>query len=172
MAGPAASTHAPTRGPRAWWRRLSRRARIVLIALTLLLFLAISGLLARYFSAENAERADYLALVEAEHHGDSSAILRRLDGCHADPKCVAQVQAIVTDPRVRQVGAVKLLQVESKTAGALFGAHGKTRLAWTVLGGKPIVQCVDVQRSGNPLTGIDVKLLSIGSPISNEGKCH
>jgi hypothetical protein len=172
MAGPAESTSAPTHGPRAWWRRLSRRARIVLIALTLLVFLAISGLLARYFSAENAERADYLALVEAEHRGDSQAILRRLDGCSADPKCVAQVQAIVADARVRQQGRVKLLQVESKTAGALFGAHGKTRLAWTVLGGKPVVQCVDVRRTGNPLTGIDVKLLTISAPISNEGKCH
>ena len=172
MAGPAASTSAPVRGPRVWWRGLSRRTRIALIAITLLVFLAISGLLARYFSAENAERADFLALVEAEHRGAVNAVLGRLDGCHTEPKCVAQVHAIVGDARVHQQGQVKLLQVESKTAGSLFGATGKTRLAWTVLGGRPVVQCVNVQRTGNPLTGIDVKLLSISAPISNEGKCH
>ena len=172
MAGPAASTSAPVRGPRVWWRRLSRKARIALIAITLLVFLVVSGLLARYFSAENAERADFLALVEAEHSGDVDAVLGRLDGCRTEAKCVAQVHAIVSDARVRQQGQAKLLQVESKTAGSLFGASGKTRLAWTVLGGHPVVQCVNVRRTGNPLTGIDVKLLSISSPISNEGKCH
>jgi hypothetical protein len=172
MAGPAASTSTPARGPRAWWRGLPRKARITLVAVTLLVFLAISGLLARYFSAENAERADYLALVESEHRGEVDAVLARLDGCRTEPKCVAQVHAIASNSRVRQHGQVKLLQVESKTASSLFGATGKTRLAWTVLGGRPVVQCVNVRRSGNPLTGIDVKLLSISAPISNEGKCH
>jgi len=160
------------RGPRVWWRGLPRKTRRIAIALALLVFLAISGLLARYFSAENAERAAFLALVEAEHRGDADAVLARLDGCGAEPKCVAQAHAIVADRRVRQQGRVKLLQVESKTAGSLFGATGKTRLAWTVLGGRPVVQCVNVRRTGNPLTGIDVRLLSISAPISNEGKCH
>jgi hypothetical protein len=172
MAGPAASTSAPARGPRAWWRGLPARLRIVLIGVTLLVFLVISGVLARYFSAENAERAAFLALVESEHRGDVDAVLGRLDGCRTEPKCVAQAHAIVGNSRVRQQGQVKLLQVESKTAGSLFGATGKTRLAWTVLGGRPVVQCVNVRRTGNPLTGIDVKLLSISAPISNEGKCH
>jgi hypothetical protein len=171
MAVEAASTRSLARGPRAWWRGLPRRLRYALIAVTLLLFVAISGLLARYLSADNLEREDELALVRAEHRGDLGAVLARLSACRASASCVAAARATLDDPRVRHAGAVKLLQLESKTAGALFGGHGKTRLAWTVLGGKPVVQCVNVQRTGNPLTGIDVKLLSISAPISNEGKC-
>ncbi len=159
------------RGPRAWWRGLRRATRIALVAVTLLVFLAISGLLARYLSAENLEREDALALVRAEARGDVGAMLARLSGCRASASCVAQVRAVASNPRVRRAGAVKLLQFESKTAGALFGAHGKTRVAWTVLGTLPVVQCVDVRRTGNPLTGIGVQLLGLSAPISNEGKC-
>lgn len=161
----------PARGPRAWWHGRSRKLRISLIAGALLLFFVIGALLARYLSAENAERDADLALVRAEARGDVGAMLDRLSGCRADAKCVAQVRAIASDPRVRRSGNVKVLQVESKTASSLFGATGKTRLAWTVLGGKPVVQCLVVQRSGNPLTGIDVELLSVSAPIDSEGKC-
>jgi hypothetical protein len=171
MAVQAASSRPPTRGPRVWWRGLPLALRIGLVAGTLLLFLAVSGLLARYLSAENLEREDALALVRAEARGDVGAMLERLSGCRARASCVARVRAVASNPRVRRAGAVKLLQVESKTAGALFGAHGKTRVAWTVLGGLPVVQCLDVRRTGNPLTGIDVQLLGLSAPISNEGKC-
>jgi hypothetical protein len=162
----------PVRGPRVWWRSLPRRLRISLVAGALLLFVVIGALLARYLSAENAERAADLALVRAEARGDVGAMLDRLSGCRADAKCVAHVRELARDPRVRRAGDVKVLQIESKTASSLFGATGKTRLAWTVLGGTPVVQCLVVRRSGNPLTGIDVELLSISSPIANDGKCH
>jgi hypothetical protein len=154
-----------------WWRGLPRALRVGLLAGTLLLFLAVSGLLARYLSAENLEREDALALVRAEARGDVGAMLARLSGCRASASCVAHVRAVASDPRVRRVGAVKLLQLQSKTAGALFGARGKTRVAWTTLGGLPVVQCVDVRRTGNPLTGIDVRLLALSAPISDEGEC-
>ncbi len=169
------STHPATpaaRGPRVWWRGLSRRTRTTVLAICALVVLVVGGLLARYLSAENAERDAALALVRAEARGDVGAMLDRLSGCRAEAKCVAQVRALASDARVRHAGEVKLLQVESKTAGSLFGATGKARVAWTVLGGKPVVQCVVVRRSGNPLTGIGVELLSIGSPIDNEGKCN
>lgn len=169
-AGPTSSAP-PARSPRAWWRGLSRKLRISLIAGALLLFLVVGGLLARYLSAENAERDADLALVRAEARGDVGAMLDRLSGCRADATCVAQVRALASDPRVRRSGEVKVLQIESKTASSLFGATGKTRLAWTVLGGKPVVQCLVVQRRGNPLTGIDVELLSVSAPIDSEGKC-
>ncbi len=66
---------------------------------------------------------------------------------------------------------MKILQLDSKTAYSLFGATGKTRLAWTVIGKLPVVQCVDVRRTGNFLTGIDVKLIGLSAPIGNEGIC-
>ncbi len=52
----AASTSAPARGPRVWWRGLPRSLRRALLGGTLLVVLVGSGLLARYLSAENAER--------------------------------------------------------------------------------------------------------------------
>jgi hypothetical protein len=68
-------------------------------------------------------------------------------------------------------GAVKVLSLKSSTAYSLTGATGKTRLAWTVIGRLPVVQCVEVRRTGNPLVGIKVALLSLSAPISNEGDC-
>ncbi len=136
-----------------------------------MLFLGISGLLARFFSAENVERDDDLALVQAEARGDVADMLAQLGGCRANPACVASVKVDASDPRVRRAGAVKILQLESKTAYSLFGATGKTRLAWTVIGKLPIVQCVEVRRTGNLFTGIDVQLIGLSPPIGNEGIC-
>jgi hypothetical protein len=135
------------------------------------LFLAISGLLARFFSVENVERDDDLALVQAEARGSVAGMLDQLSGCRASPSCVAGVKADAIDPRLRRAGAVKILQLESKTANSLFGATGKTRLAWTVIGKSPVVQCVDVRRTGNFFVGIDVQLIGLSAPIGNEGIC-
>ena len=73
--------------------------------------------------------------------------------------------------RLRRPGAVKILSLKSSTAYALTGASGKTRLAWTVIGRLPVVQCVDVHRSGNPVSGIMVSLRSLSAPIANEADC-
>ncbi len=51
------------------------------------------------------------------------------------------------------------------------GATGQTRVAWTVIGKLPVVQCVEVRRTGNFLTGITVTLLSLSAPIPNEADC-
>jgi hypothetical protein len=172
MPGVAASTPVTERGPRAWWRGLSRSLRRTLIGTTLLVVVVIGALAARWLSAENSERAAALAFVRAETRGDVEAMLGGISGCRTDRKCVAQVHHLAGNARLHQSGAVKLLQVESETAHSLFGATGKTRLAWTTLDGKPVVQCVVVKRTGNPLTGIDVELLSVSAPIKNTGKCH
>jgi hypothetical protein len=66
---------------------------------------------------------------------------------------------------------VKILTLTSPTAYSLTGATGATRVAWTVIGQLPIVQCVKVKRTGNFLTGVSVALLSIGAAIPNEGDC-
>ena len=142
-----------------------------MLAIIVVPFLVISGLLARYLSAENAERAADLALVQAEAKGDVAGMLAQLSGCREQASCVARVKADASNPHVRRRGAVKILQLESPTATSLFGATGKTRLAWTVIGTLPVVQCIEVRRTGNFLTGIHVQLLSLSPPISGEGKC-
>lgn len=142
-----------------------------MLVTSVLLFLAISGVLARFLTVENAERNDEVALVRAEIRGNLAGMLDQLSGCRESPSCVATAKANASNPRLRRSGAVKILQLESKTAYSLFGATGKTRLAWTVLGTLPIVQCVDVRRTGNFLSGIQVQLIGLSAPIDNEGRC-
>ena len=64
------------------------------------------------------------------------------------------MKANASNPRLRRSGAVKILSLNSPTAYSLTSATGTTRLAWTVIGKLPVVQCVEVSRTGNFLTGI------------------
>ncbi len=162
------------RGPREWWQRLPLRQRRVLrglFAVAVLVVLVVSVLLARFLTVENAERNDELALVQAEAKGNLAGMLAQLDGCRANPSCLASAKADASDARVRRAGAIKILQLESPTAYSLSGASGRTRLAWTVIGTQPVVQCVDVRRTGDFFSGVHVHLLAIGTPISGEGRC-
>jgi hypothetical protein len=77
----------------------------------------------------------------------------------------------VANPRLRRAGGVEILQLTSATAYSLTGSSGKTRLAWTVRGALPVVQCVGVRRTGNPVSGINVTLTSLSAPIPNEADC-
>jgi hypothetical protein len=141
------------------------------IALGVVVFLAISVLLARFLQAENVERDADLALIQAQARGDAQGMIEELSGCRASPGCVAAVRANVANPRLVRRGAPKILQLTSPTAYSLFGATGRTRLAWTVIGTLPVVQCVTVHRSGDFLTGIKISLTSVSAPIPNEADC-
>ncbi len=131
----------------------------------------ISGLLARFLSAENTERDADLALIEAQARGDVAGMISRISGCRVSPACVAGVRADASNPRLLRRGGVKILQLTSPTAYSLTGATGRTRLAWTVIGKLPVVQCVGVRRSGNAVTGIEITLVSLSAPIPNEADC-
>jgi hypothetical protein len=98
-----------------------------------------------------------------------NGMLARLDGCRVSPECVARARANASS--LRRAGVVKILSLKSATAYSLTGATGKTRLAWTVIGKLPVVQCVEVRRTGNFLEGIKVTLLSLSAPIPNEADC-
>jgi hypothetical protein len=153
-------------------RRGSRRPSlkwIALIAIGVLLFLAISVLLARFFATENTERDDDLALIEAQAKGNASRMLADLTGCSDQPSCVATVRADAS--RLRRAGAVKILSLTSSTAYSFTGSTGTTRLAWTVIGKLPVVQCIRVRRTGSFFSGISIALLSLSAPIPNEGDC-
>ncbi len=141
----------------------------MLIAVGVILFLGISGLLARFLSAEGVEREDIFAVLQAQAAGNLQAMLDRQAGCRASPSCVQTTRANALT--LRRTGAVKILTLTSATAYSLTGATGKTRVAWTVIGKTPVVQCVRVRRTGNFLKGITVTLVSISPPIPNEGDC-
>ena len=145
--------------------------RIALICLGAVIFLLISGLLARWFSVENLERDEDLALVQAEARGDGAAMIDKLSGCRQSVACQASVRRLLANPRLHRPGKVKILNLESPTANSLAGATGETRFAWTVIGTLPVVQCIKVRRTGNFLSGIDVSLLALSAPIQNEADC-
>jgi hypothetical protein len=174
MSAPIATPAAAARGPRAWWLGLApsqRRVLRALLAVGVIVVLVVSAVLARFLSVENAERNDDVMLVQAEVKGNLAGMLDQLSGCRTSPSCVATAKANASNARLRRSGAVKILQLESATAYSLFGATGKTRLAWTVIGKLPVVQCVDVRRTGNFLSGIHVQLIGLSTPIDNEGHC-
>lgn len=135
----------------------------------MVVFLAVSALLARFLSVENDERDKDLALLQAQIRGDPAGMLAQLSGCRRSAACVTVVRNDADS--LRRSGAVKILSLKSSTAYALTGATGKTRIAWTVIGRLPVVQCVEVRRSGNPIGGIHIALLSLSAPISNEADC-
>lgn len=175
MPSTAAPAPAAASGPRVWWLGLSPRRRRVLralLAVSVIVVLAVGAVLARFLSVENAERADDVALIQAQARGSEAGMLDQLSGCRQSRACVASVKANASDPRLRRAGAVKILQLEASTAYAPFGATGETRLAWTVIGTLPVVQCVDVRRTGNLLSGIHVQLIGLSAPIGGEGVCH
>jgi hypothetical protein len=152
-----------------WWRQIPRRRRVALVSGAAVLLLVLGALLARYLSTENVERDDILAVLQAQARGDAPRELALLDGCRAKPSCAATVRASALG--LERPGAVKILSIKSPTAGSLTGATGAARVAWTVIGRLPVVQCVVVRRSGNALKGLRVSLLSLSAPIAGEADC-
>ncbi len=133
------------------------------------MFVAISGLLARFLSTENTERDAVLAVLRAQAGGDVKDMLAGLGRCGEQPACAASERANAA--ALRRPGAVKILSLKSPTAYALTAKHGRTRVAWTVIGRLPVVQCVEVRRTGSVLAGMTVSLQYLSAPISNEGNC-
>jgi hypothetical protein len=149
---------------------VSRHALLSILAVGLVAFLALSFLLARWLTTENRERNAVYALLRDQARGDAPAMLERLDGCAADPRCAAAVRR--NADRLRRPGEVKILAYESATAYALGSAEGLTRVAWTVVDeGLPVVQCVDVRRGGTVLAGRAVTLRRLSPPIGRQSSC-
>lgn len=147
---------------------MSRRRLVTLIAVGAIVFLAISFLLARYLSTENRERDAVYALLRDQARGDARAMLERLDGC--DARCRANVEANAR--RLKRAGEVKILAYSSSTSYSLGHAEGPTRVAWTIVNRQlPVVQCVQVERTGNVLAGATINLLRLSVPIDRQGTC-
>ncbi len=145
-----------------------RRASV--IALSVGAFLVVSFLVARFLTQENRERAAVTDLLDAQARGDVPAVLRGLDGCAGDAACRRTVEANVR--RLRHAGSVKILSYRSSTGYAIGTERGPTRVAWNINGtGYPIVQCVDVERSGSALLGGTITLHGISTPIPGGSLC-
>lgn len=146
---------------------MSRRLRILLIGIGVILFLVVSAILARFLTVENTERNAILGLLRAQARGDAPAMLAELPGCRG--ACVAAVGSDAAS--LRSPGEVTILNSVSATAYSLTGATGYTRVAWKTPARLPVVQCVRVHRAGNVLTGLSVTLLGVSTPIPGTGDC-
>jgi hypothetical protein len=147
---------------------VSRRRLVLLIAAGAIVFIAISFLLARYLSTENRERDAVYALLRDQARGDARAMLERLTAC--DARCRANVAYDAR--RLKRAGDVKILAYSSATSYSLGHAEGPTRVAWTIVDRQlPVVQCVQVERTGNVLTGSTINLRRLSVPIDRQGTC-
>lgn len=148
---------------------MRRPVLLLLIAVGVVLFLAISAVLARVFSIDGAERAAVTSLVQAEARGDLAAMVADLNGCRESPAC--QVRAARDATKLAHPGTLLILQLNPSAGFSLGTTLGTARVAWRAGDGLPVVQCVRVRRAGNALSGLHVQLLEISRRIPSGDDC-
>jgi hypothetical protein len=146
-----------------------RRAYLLAIAAAIVVFLLISALLARAFSANSAEQAAITSLITAEARGDVNGVVNGLLNCRTTPSCRRLAAGNAT--ALEHPGAVSIAQLTPSTSFSLVGEEGTARVAWIVGGSKPITQCVRVRRTGNVLSGLRVELLAVTPRLSTDADC-
>ncbi len=148
---------------------MTRRYIVVLIVIGIVLFLAISAVLARVFSADAAERSAITSLIQAEARGDSRTMIASITGCAASPSCRARVTQNAA--ALTRSGGVTILQLNTSVSFSFTGTVGTARVAWQTRSSLPIVQCLRVRRAGNALSGLRVELLEISLRIPSDSDC-
>jgi hypothetical protein len=148
-----------------------RRSRLIaLIVLLVVVFVLISGLLARAFSGDSAEQSAVTALVRDEARGDAAAMIATIKGCSASPACRERAQYDATT--LKHSGNVSVIDYGASTGFSLGSTLGTARVAWEIVTQtKPVVQCVRVRRAGNILSGITIELLEISKRINSGADC-
>jgi hypothetical protein len=146
-----------------------RRAYLLAIAAGIVVFLVISALLARAFSASSAEQSAVTALVRAEARGDVDAVMDSILNCRGSAAC--QRRAASNAAGLKHPGTVSILQFTPSTSFSIAGTEGTARVAWNVGGSLPITQCVRVRRTGNVLSGLHVQLLAVTPRLAADAVC-
>jgi hypothetical protein len=146
-----------------------RRNVILLIGLGAVVFVAISGLLARAFSVSGAEDAVITDLVRAEAGGRAGQIVATISGCRNEAACRSRVAQNVA--ALRRPGGVQIIQITHSAGFSLGGTVGTARVAWLVGSSKPIVQCLRVRHAGDVLQGFQVEVLKLSPRIRSDADC-
>jgi hypothetical protein len=146
-----------------------RRLYIGLIALGIVLFLAISAILARAFSVDGAERGAITSLVQAEARGDQSSVVSSILNCAQSAACRARIVGEVAP--LRRSGSVVIIQIQPSAGFSLGSTLGTARVAWSAGSSLPVVQCVRVRRAGNAISGLHVELLAITPRLPTDADC-
>ena len=144
---------------------MRRWAAILAIAL----FGGASFLVARWLATDGVERGKVERLLEAQGRGDADAMAREIDSCFA----ACQTRLARLAKRLAKPGQkLRIARYDSHTSRALGEEEGPTRVVWFLGDDLPTVQCVQVRRRGNPLTGPTVTLLRLSAPIGREAPCR
>ena len=146
-----------------------RRTYLLAIAAAIIVFLIVSALLARIFSANSAEQSAITSLVNDEARGDAGAVIADIAGCRASATC--RTRAAYNAAALKHPGAVSIIQIQPSTSFSIAGTLGTARVAWNVGGSLPIVQCVRVRRTGNAISGLKVDLLVVSRRIKSDAPC-
>ena len=144
--------------------------RRVALAAARVAFVAVSLVIARWLSADGAERAKVERVLEAQSRGDAAAMAAELERCAR--ACRAALERQASD--LRGAGEVEIVRYDSATSHATGDERGFTRVVWRRTGGDarlPTVQCFTVERTGTLLTGSRVTLLGLSAPIGREAGC-
>jgi hypothetical protein len=143
--------------------------RWIVIGVGIVGFLAISVLLGRWLTVDNAERDQVETLLRAQASGDGAALARDIDGCSADPACRARMAQQAR--RLRSGGRVEIVAYDSQTAHAFGAKDGATRVVWKTPSRLTTVQCVQIRRTGNVISGPSVTVTALSEPIGRQAGC-
>jgi hypothetical protein len=146
-----------------------RRLRLLLLALVLVLFLAISALLARALSIDGAERSAITQLVTYEARGNTPAVVRLILNCRHSPACRAQ--AARNTSALKHAGRISIAEINPSAGFSLTSTLGTARVVWRAGSQLPVTQCVRVRRAGNVITGLNVELLAVSHRIKTSSEC-
>ena len=135
----------------------------------MLVFLIISALLARTFSANGAEQTAITNLLKAEAAGNEAGMIARIDGCPQSTSCRARVAQDAA--RLKRSGPFSIINLQPSTSFSITGMTGTARVAWRAGSSLPIVQCLRIRRSGNVISGLHVHVLELSARIKSTHAC-
>ena len=135
----------------------------------LIVFVAVSAVLGRIFTVDGAEQAAVTALLIDEAHGNAAGVIARIDGCGSSAACRAKVTATVA--KLHRSGDVVVVNYTPSSGFSLSSTNGVGRVAYTIGNSMPIVQCLRIHRSGNPITGVTIHLRVLSRRIAGGADC-
>ncbi|HWE08143.1 MAG TPA: hypothetical protein VG325_02240 [Solirubrobacteraceae bacterium] len=148
---------------------MRRRYVIASVGLAVVLFVAISVLVARAVGVGDAQNAAVTALVRAEVRGDTSGVIALISGCERSAACRARAAALAGS--LRRPGVLSVLQVQPSTNVAISGSVGTARIAWLVGSSLPRVQCMRIRDAGNVLAGFTIEILQVSGKLASDATC-
>ena len=148
---------------------MRRRYVIASIALAVVVFVAISVLVARAVGVGDAQNAAITALVKDEAHGNTAGVEALIEGCARQPACRARAESLTAS--LRQPGTVSVDQLSPSTNFSVTGSTGIARVAWSVGTSLPRTQCVRVRNAGSVLSGFTIELLRVSVRLASDASC-